>query len=177
MSDVWTVVRTERYNNTKVWRENRPVLQEENVVVPFNRVWEKEKRKHWNVLRKRRRRRKVNFLSRKYGQNEVVDCVTEVEGITVADQPMPSTFSSSPQCYGGIELTNDEEKALCLPPKFAVYDRVDLTSCEAQIEKGLAKLRWSMIRRADSGPDEGEGEKERVWPFDLETKTFDLHYL
>ena len=34
-----------------------------------------------------------------------------------------------------------------------------------------------MIRRADSGPDEGEGEKERVWPFDLETKTFDLHYL
>ncbi|KAJ7389597.1 hypothetical protein OS493_030283 [Desmophyllum pertusum] len=90
---------------------------------------------------------------------------------------MPSTFSSSPQCYGGIELTNDEEKALCLPPKFAVYDRVDLTSCEAQIEKGLAKLRWSMIRRADSGPDEGEGEKERVWPFDLETKTFDLHYL
>ncbi|KAJ7323144.1 hypothetical protein OS493_032147 [Desmophyllum pertusum] len=62
----------------------------------------------------------------------------------------------------GIELTNDEEKALCLPPKFAVYDRVDLTSCEAQIEKGLAKLRWSIIRRADSGPDEGEGEKERT---------------
>ncbi len=90
----------------------------------------------------------------------------------VADQHLPSTFSSTPRCYGGVELTGDEEKVLYLPPKFAVYDKVDLTSCEAQIEKGLAKLRWSALRGADAEPgDEGEQQleedKERVWPFDL----------
>lgn len=133
------------------------------------------KAKALEVLRDKRKR-KVGFLSQKYGRKDV-DCVTEVKGITVADQTIPPSFSSSPQCYGGVDLTSDEKKALCLPPKFAAYDQVDLTSCEAQIEKGLAKLRWSMIRKTDSTPDEGEEEEERVWPFDLETKAFDLRSL
>ena len=29
------------------------------------------------------------------------------------------------------------------PPKFSVYQRVEITACEAQIEKGLTKFRWS----------------------------------
>ena len=57
----------------------------------------------------------------------------------------------------------------------------DLTSCKAQIEKVLAKLRWSMSHQAESEPD-GEGEEEvegrqRVWPVDLETKSVNLRYL
>ena len=59
--------------------------------------------------------------------------MTEVEGITVTDQSVPSTFSSNARCYGGVQLTKDEEKVFYLPPKFAVYDKVNLMSCEAQI--------------------------------------------
>ena len=81
MSDAWSVVRKERYNNTKVWRENRRVLQEEDVVCLFNRVGEKMKREHWKVL-KEKRKRKVNFLFQKYDRREVMDCVM---GITVGD--------------------------------------------------------------------------------------------
>ena len=108
--------------------------------------------------------------------------MTEVEGITVADQSVPSTFSSNPRRYGGVQLTKDEEKVLCLPPKFAVYEKIDLISCEAQIEKGLAKLRWSVLRKADdetgdAGEREVEREEERAWPFDMENGTFDLRYL
>ncbi|PFX24331.1 hypothetical protein AWC38_SpisGene11044 [Stylophora pistillata] len=60
--------------------------------------------------------------------------------------------------------------------------RKDQTSCEAQIEKGLAKLRWSMSRQTTSkqdGEEEegGERERERVWPADLETKVINLQYL
>ena len=153
------------------------------MVRDFNSVWEKEKRRHWLFLR-RKRKRKVKFLLEKFGSEDVIDCVTEVEGITVADQPVPSTFSSDARCYGGVELSDDEEKVLCLPPKFAVYEKVDLTSCEAQIEKGLAKLRWSALRSADDerggGGEEqmvGEEEEERVWPFDLKNGAFDLRYL
>ena len=187
--DAWTVVRKERYNNTKVWIESKQVLHEEGVVRAFNNIWKKEKRKHWLYLRKKKTRR-VNFLSEKFGLRNTCDCVTEVEGIVVADQPLPSTFSSNPRCYGGVQLTSEEEKVLCLPPKFAVYDKVDLTSCEAQIEKGLAKLRWSALRGTDAEPgnqpdrvpgDEREqqleGDRERVWPFDLKKGAYDLRYL
>lgn len=147
------------------------------MVYPFNRVWNKEKRWHWKIL-KEKRKRKGNFLLRKYGCREVMDCVTEVEGITVGDQTIPCTFSSNPQYYGGVELSGEENKTLCLPPKFAVYDRVNLTSCEAQIEKGLAKLRWSMIHQAESYRDEEEEEgRKRVWPLDLEAKTVNFQYL
>ena len=138
MSDAWSVVRKERYNNTKVWREIRRVLQEEDVVCPFNRMREKEKREHWKVL-KEKRKGKVSFLFQKYGHRERMDCMTEVQGITVGDQTIPGPFSSDTQSYGDVVLTDEEKRTLCLPPKFVVCDRVDLTSCEAQIEKGLAK--------------------------------------
>ena len=153
----------------------------EGVVRAFNNIWRKEKRRHWLYLRKKRTRR-VNFLSEKFGSRNACDCVTEVEGIVVVDQPLPSTFSSNPRCYGGVQLTGDEEKVLGLPPKFAVYDRVDLTSCEAQIEKGLAKLRWSALRGTDAEPgdereEQLEKDRERIWPFDLKKGAFDLRYL
>lgn len=108
--------------------------------------------------------------------------VSEVEGITVADRSIPSTFSSNPRCYGGIELTRQEEKVLCLPPRFAFYEKINLMSCKNQIEKGLAKLRWSALRNVVdeiSGSEEirverGEG---RAWPFDVENGAFHLRYL
>ena len=57
----------------------------------------------------------MKFLLKKFGAENVIDCVTEVEGITVADQTVPSTFSSSPKCYGGVQLTNDEKKESVMP--------------------------------------------------------------
>ena len=93
------------------------------------------------------------------------------------------TFVSDARCYGGVELTDDEKKVLCLPPNFAVYEKVDVTSCEAQIEKGLAKLRWSALRNEKEQGNEreqqsrGEEKEERAWPFDLKNGVFDLRYL
>ena len=151
------------------------------MVRDLNSVWEKEERRQWLFLRKKRKRR-VKFLLEKFAVENVIDCVTEVEGITAADQSLPSTFSSNPRCYGGVQLTKDEEKVLCLPPKFAVYEKIDLMSCEAQIEKGLGKLRLSALRKADdetsdAGEREVGQEEERAWPFDMENGAFDLRYL
>ena len=102
-------------------------------------------------------------------------------GITVGNQTIPCTLSSDPQCYGNVELTGEEKGALCPPSKFAVYDQVSLTSCEVNIEKGFAKLRWSITRQAESEPDgekkEEERGRERVWPVHLDTKTVNFQYL
>ena len=74
LRDAWAVVRKERYNNTKVWRKKERVLWHEGVKCDFESVWEREKRRHWLFLR-RKRKRKVKFLLEKFGAENVADCV------------------------------------------------------------------------------------------------------
>lgn len=83
---------------------------------------------------------------------------------------------------------------LSLPPMFAVYDRVDLTSCEAQVEKRLAKLRWATQRTTGTEVSASQqdglttqvtttmihgtvNQQEGVRMFNEETKTLDLRLL
>ena len=65
------------------------------MVFPFNRVWRKEKREHWKALRKKRKR-KVRFILGKYDRLELLNCVSEFEGVIVGYQDIPDTFSSDP---------------------------------------------------------------------------------
>ena len=48
---------------------------------------------------------------------------------------------------------------MSLPPKFAVYNRVDVQQCKAVIKKGLAKLRWTKGKQTEVH-EGGEGQKE-----------------
>ena len=160
-------------------------MDEENVTHAFNVIWEKEKNRYRTLLWEKRKR-KVDFLRQKFGKRKE-QVVTKIAGITVADQLIPQNFSSSPRCYGNIEVTKNEVEILSLPPKFAVFDRVDLVKCEAQVEKGLAKLRWTTQRTTEPANEQGEsttqktiemGEQhDEVRVFNEETKTLDLRLL
>ena len=57
-----------------------------------------------------RRKRKVAFLSNKYGRwdENRNEGTAEIEGIILEDQTVPSSFSSSPRCYGAVELAENE---------------------------------------------------------------------
>ena len=72
---------------------------------------------------------------------------------------IPVTFTSKPKCYGGCSVDEKDKKVLSLPPKFVVYNRVDVQQCEAEIEKGLAKLRWTKGKQNEVH-EGGEGQKE-----------------
>ena len=70
----------------------------------------------------------------------------------------------------GCSTDAKERKVVNLPPKFAVYDRVNTDECEAEIEKCLAKLRWTKRKQFEKDDtnkyQNGEnqdinGEKER----------------
>ena len=80
------------------------------------------------------------------------------------DQQIPDDFTTEPQCYGGVELSSDEKSALSVPPKFAIYSKIDTTDCEAQVEKGLAKLRWSIQKREreERGEETDESSSYKV---------------
>ena len=64
-----------------------------------------------------------------------------VHGIVIVDQSIPHDFPTAPRCYSGVLISENEFAALSLPPKFAVYSGIDEGDCEAQVEKGIPKLR------------------------------------
>ena len=70
-----------------------------------------------------------------------------IRGILIADQSVPNDFSTAPRCYGGVVMNENELAALSLPSKIAVYCSIDEADCEANVEKGITKLLWSVSRQ------------------------------
>ena len=160
------VLREAQYNNTKTWREVKRALDEERCIQLYEEIWKIEKKRQMKVLNQRRRR-KIVFLIQKYAPS-LKETPNEIRGIIIKDQDLPETFTSEPRCYGGCVLDANETKIMLLPPKYAVFDKIDPMECEGQVEKGIAKLRWSI-------KNEEQNENEEHEPvFDVENKTFDL---
>ena len=99
--------------------------------------------------------KKVTLLKSRYSVKQ--DVPDHVRGISIANQEVPSTFSTTPGCYGNVAVSREELAALSLPPKFAVNSNIDIADCEAQVEKGLAKYRWS-VRNNEAQEDGGDEE-------------------
>ena len=65
--------------------------------------------------------------------------------------------------------------ALSLPPKFAVYSSIDEADCEAQVEKGLTKLRWTVGKQESQAGDPVEEEEQTS--FRTSVNRFDFRYM
>ena len=120
---------------------------------------------------------KVNFLRNKYTNTlaYVSDTLHDtLHDVTISDQDLLDTFASYPRIYGDAALSDQDVDVLKLPPNFAIYDKIDDIDCEAQIEKGIAKLRWA-INEAE------QAEVNAIRPdrtvLNAETKTFDFRQM
>ncbi len=143
-------------SNTRVWRAEKLILREYNVFNAYISLWRKEKQQYQTELREKLRL-KVSTLIRRYSSQEAIP--ESVRGIVIEDQQVPEEFSTGPKCYGGVEINMDEQAVLSLPPKYAVYSKIDVIDCEAQVEKSLAKLRWSVQKR-ERQEEEGTEQRE-----------------
>ena len=141
-----------RCKNTREWRAVYPIIRQERLFDSYSQLWIREKRKLKDELAIKRKR-KVAFLTEKYSKKRVTPDV--VEGIFVGDQELDGGFTSEPRWYGACEVSGNEKQALSLPPKFAVYTKVNSVSVEAEIEKGLAKYRWEQIERKEPVEEAG----------------------
>ena len=166
LRDAMQCMRKAQYTNTKEWRNARKTFRQLGICRKYEELWSRESCKYKDVLCKRRKK-KVDFLSRKY--NRKTRLPYSINGAIVADQDVPENFTSEPRCYGAIEISNDEKAVLSLPPKFATYDRVDQLRCEGEVEKGLAKLRWSKRRETT---EKEEVEEDRF--YNETEQTFDF---
>ena len=166
LRDAIQCMKKAQYENTKVWRSARKELRQRGVCRKYEELWSREIHKYKEVL-SQRRKKKIEFLNRKYGRRHNVP--DRVNGVIVADQAIPENFTSEPRCYGSVEVSDDEKAVLSLPPKFATFDRIDKLRCEGEVEKGLAKLRWSRKRedseREDIEQDRFYRQSEKVFNF------------
>ena len=63
---------------------------------------------------------------------------------------MNETVESDPVVYDNIELDEDEKAAMRLHPNYMLYDKIDEVKVEVEIEKALAKARYSMMNKKET---------------------------
>ena len=66
----------------------------------------------------------------------------EFKGIILKDQELGNEFNSDPRKYGNIDIDEDEQRLLSLPPKFGVLKKVDVVDTKIEVEKCLTGMRW-----------------------------------
>ena len=169
LRDAYRKLQKARRDNTKVWREVRPILvQEGDVLSSYLRLWKSEKKNLKRYLTNKRKK-KLAFLVKKYCENTCT-VPDEVEGIVVKDQELDECFTSEPRCYGACKVNESERQTLSLPPKFALYTKVNILSVEEEIEKGLAKYRWEK-KSSD------KNEERANFVYDSDSKKLDFRNL
>ena len=172
LQDAHIQVRRLQRENTQMWRKERGIIKEAGVLREYERLWRRETTRYSSELRGKHSQ-KLQHLRGKYKKEK--NTVPDVfEGITIKDQEIPENFTSAPRTYGHTTLTNDETELLSLPPKYAVFEDVDEERCMAEVEKGLAKLRWEE-KKKKSLENELPQEEERTW-HNHESKTLDFRY-
>ena len=55
--------------------------------------------------------------------------------------------------YGGVQLDEDENKALMLPPNFALYEEVNVSEMKLEAKRTGVKLRWTEREKEEQGED------------------------
>ena len=143
-----------KYENTCEWRKAKRVLATHHVCMEYLTMWRMETNLYSHNLREVKSEM-VTLLRNRYSVKQ--DVLDHVQEISITNQEVPSTFSATPRCYGNVEVSGEELAALSLLPKFAVYSNINIADCEAQVEKGLAKYRWSE-RNSEAQEDGGDEE-------------------
>ena len=173
LQDAYANLRKMKRKNTEVWRTEKETINAAGIGEQFEELWRREITRYEYCL-KQTGDRKIQFLQNKYKVMQAV-IPDEVDRIILKDQEIDtSTFTSTPQTYGGIALTEEEEQLLSLPPKYAVYEKVDKEKCHAEIEKSLAKLRWERLGKKSEGTELPE---EKVEWKNAETGCMDFRLL
>ena len=58
--------------------------------------------------------------------------------------------------YGDIDLTEEERNVIVLPPKFALYEPIDIKDLDLEIRKGGVKGRWHYRDKEQHTNEDGE---------------------
>ena len=70
-----------------------------------------------------------------------------------------------------VSVSKEEEKALKLPPKFAIYEKPDVLLFKANIEKAYNRIRWNKVFESKEENNDTTNVVSEL--YDFETNSFD----
>ena len=164
-----------------IWRNNRRFIPGNMInayIFEWREVMRREKQKIINAHNS-----KFEHLKRKWGKRQIAEEI--YRGVVIGDVDLnKDEFTSSPRVYGGVQIDNDEEEALSLPPSFGIYQKINKDKCKIDVEESLNKLRWNInFGRVERKEDENGIEikiNENITKkefFDKEESTFNINRL
>ena len=147
-ADAQKAYKTALFCERKLWKEYSRLYSKENIIDLYNRTWFAEKK----IVMKRcrtRRKEKVKWLLATYKKKEDTS-PDYINGICVKDVVLGEEFVKEPRVYGNVQLDSNEVAAIQIPPKFALYNKIDIMDCEAEIEKCLSSIRRTRCYKDNS---------------------------
>ncbi|XP_029643478.1 probable serine/threonine-protein kinase tsuA [Octopus sinensis] len=117
-----------------IYEENRHVIHQCNIHFKRKLSWLKQKRQY------------------ELAKEEKQKYPDTINGIIMEDVLLPEEFNKDNEAniYGGVTTDPDEISILQLPPKYAVYSKVNTIKCLSEIEKSFTKIRWNLNRYYDN---------------------------
>ena len=104
-------IRTEKYQNTKLWRQSKPIIEEENILHEYNMIWKEEKQRQYEYF-KRAVKEKICFYRRKY--KKAVEIPDDIDDIIICEQNIPREYTKTPKCYGNSQICESDKNVLYL---------------------------------------------------------------
>ena len=146
--DAYCQYRLSKYEGNAVWRKEKKLIQGE-----IRRGYQAAWRTYVGQVGKKLKEgadKKVDWLVTKWRGKDIPDMY---EGIQIKTD-ISTVIDNSPRLYGGVDVDDNEKAALLLPPKFALFEKINITQCRVQLEEALNKLRWNKLAgdRVDKEP-------------------------
>ena len=125
-------------------------------------------------------REKVYRLMKKYAPHDIIENIKNIEITDDKLRLLRENMEYSVRKYGGVELSDNQEKALKMDPRFMLYMKIDEIDIEVEIEKGCTKARYALMDvNENNSTIENRNNSTRVIelkPFDIESKVADYVY-
>ena len=153
---------TELLNHNELEEYIIPVNKEKDFALSRTKQHYKE-RIQWMRLKQRKQEQKLPDM---------------IDNISFRDHELPQEFESNPKLYGNVKLTENEAQVLTLPPRFAIYPKLQSIATKADVEKTFTKLRWKRdIEDAAENQSDTEAEDECANFYDSKENSFNMSRL
>ena len=123
----------------------------------FNRMMKHEVEEIW-MKGKIKNNQKAETLLRRWIPEESMEVIRDVKK---GDKDLESsgefgTTEPEPIVYGNIVISENVKAALKLHPKKRIYEKIDTTRIETEIEKGICKCRYALMNKTEIETNDGE---------------------
>ena len=112
--------------------------------------------------------RKIQHLQHRY----ISKIPETIEGIRITDAAIGPKKPLPNPVIVNVEVSENAQQLLQLPPKTATYKPISTIECETEIEKMIVKLKWE--KRSDKERQEA-GDTKEEWEGSVESLFYIMH--